>query len=113
MALAKMSVAELEQFLRNEFPQAFSGDDITIESADGQACLLRQRYSEKMLRPGGTVSGPTLMALAGFAMYVVPLCGIGPSGLGVTTKLNINVLRNGHPAQDVLAEARVLKISKR
>jgi hypothetical protein len=43
MALAKMSVAELEDFLRNEFPQAFSGDDITIESADGQTSLLRQR----------------------------------------------------------------------
>ena len=55
MALAKMSVAEVEQFLRDEFPQAFSGDDITIESADGQTCLLRQRYSERMLRPGGTV----------------------------------------------------------
>lgn len=39
MALAKMSVAEVEQFLRDEFPQAFGGDDITIESADGQTCL--------------------------------------------------------------------------
>lgn len=113
MALAKMSVAELEQFLRNEFPQAFSGDDITIESADGQACLLRQRYSEKMLRPGGTVSGPTLMALADFAMYVVLLSAIGPIGLAVTTNLNINFLRKGQPGQDVLAEARLLKLGKR
>ena len=113
MALAKMSVAELEQFLRNEFPQALSGDDITIESADGQACLLRQRYSEKMLRPGGTVSGPTLMALADFAMYVVLLSAIGPIGLAVTTNLNINFLRKGQPGQDVLAEARLLKLGKR
>ena len=90
-----MSVAELEQFLRDEFPQAFSGDDITIESADGQTCLLRQRYSERMLRPGGTVSGPTLMALADFAMYVVLLSAIGPVGLAVTTNLNINFLRKG------------------
>jgi hypothetical protein len=43
MAVAKMSVAELEAFLRREFPQAFSGDDIAIESADGTTCLLRQR----------------------------------------------------------------------
>ena len=68
MTNAKMSVAELESFLRREFPQAFSGDDITIDSADGTTCLLRQRYSDRMLRPGGTVSGPTLMALADFAM---------------------------------------------
>jgi hypothetical protein len=59
MATAKMSVAELETFLHTEFPQAFSSGDITIETADGETCLLRQRYSERMLRPGGTVSGPT------------------------------------------------------
>ena len=58
MAIAKMSVAELEKFLHEEFPQAFLNGDITIESADGETCLLRQRYNERMLRPGGTVSGP-------------------------------------------------------
>jgi acyl-coenzyme A thioesterase PaaI-like protein len=89
-----------------EFPQAFSGGDISIESADGASCLLRQRYSDQMLRPGGTVSGPTLMALADFAMYVVLLSAIGPIGLAVTTNLNINFLRKGQPGQDVLAAAR-------
>jgi acyl-coenzyme A thioesterase PaaI-like protein len=81
MAVAKMSAAEVERFLQQEFPQAFKGGDITIESADGTKCLLRQRYSEKMLRPGGTVSGPTLMALADFAMYVV-LLSQGATGAG-------------------------------
>ena len=95
MAIAKMSVAELEKFLHEEFPQAFSNGDITIESADGETCLLRQRYNERMLRPGGTVSGPTLMAMADFAMYVVLLSAIGPVGLAVTTNLNINFLRKG------------------
>ena len=113
MAVAKMSVAELEQFLREEFPQAFSAGDIAIESADGTSCLLRQRYSERMLRPGGTVSGPTLMALADFAMYVVLLSAIGPVGLAVTTNLNINFLRRGLPGQDVLAAAKLLKLGKR
>jgi uncharacterized protein (TIGR00369 family) len=108
-----MNVAELEQFLRGEFPQAFSGDDITIESADGQTSLLRQRYSERMLRPGGTVSGPTLMALADFAMYVVLLSAIGPIGLAVTTNLNINFLRKGAPGHDIVAAAKILKLGKR
>jgi uncharacterized protein (TIGR00369 family) len=113
MAAAKMSVAEIERFLHDEFPQAFKGGDITIESADGTTCLLRQRYDDQMLRPGGTVSGPTLMAMADFAMYVVLLSAIGPVGLAVTTNLNINFLRKGAPGQDVLAEARLLKLGKR
>jgi uncharacterized protein (TIGR00369 family) len=113
MAIAKMSVAELEKFLRVEFPQMVSAGDIAIESADGTSCLLRQRYSDRMLRPGGTVSGPTLMALADFAMYVVLLSAIGPVGLAVTTNLNINFLRKGQPGQDILAAARLLKLGKR
>jgi uncharacterized protein (TIGR00369 family) len=113
MTIAKMNVAELETFLHREFPQAFSTGDIAIESADGSSSLLRQTYNERMLRPGGTVSGPTLMALADFAMYVVLLSAIGPVGLAVTTNLNINFLRKGQPGQDVLAAARLLKIGKR
>jgi len=114
MAVAKMSVPELVAFLHAEFPQAFTaGGDISIERADGESCLLRQRYSDSMLRPGGTVSGPTLMALADFAMYVVLLSAIGPVGLAVTTNLNINFLRKGAPGQDVLASARLLKLGKR
>jgi uncharacterized protein (TIGR00369 family) len=113
MAAAKMSVAELEQFLRAEFPQSFGSGDTRIESADGETCLLRQRYNDGMLRPGGTVSGPTLMALADCAMYVVLLSAIGPVGLAVTTNLNINFLRKGLAGQDVLAAARILKLGKR
>src|SRR5687768_13868240 len=110
MAVVKMSVAELEEFLRVEFPQSFGSGDTTIESADGTTCLLRQRYSDRMLRPGGTVSGPTLMALADCAMYVVLLSAIGPIGLAVTTNLNINFLRKGEAGRDILAEARILKL---
>ncbi|MGB6398859.1 MAG: PaaI family thioesterase [Bradyrhizobium sp.] len=113
MAVAKMSVAELEKFLHDEFPQVFKGGDFSIESADGTTCRLRQHYSDRMLRPGGTISGPTLMALADCAMYVVLLSAIGPIGLAVTTNLNINFLRRGLPGQDLLAAARLLKLGKR
>jgi len=113
MAIAKMSVAELERYLHVEFPQVFRSGDISIESADGASCLLRRRYSDQMLRPGGTISGPTLMALADCAMYVVLLSAIGPVGLAVTTNLNINFLRKGRPGQDVLAAAKLLKLGKR
>jgi uncharacterized protein (TIGR00369 family) len=113
MAAAKMSVAELEAFLVREFPQSFGSGDTRIESADGETCLLRQRFNDRMLRPGGTISGPTLMTLADCAMYVVLLSAIGPVGLAVTTNLNINFLRKGAPGQDVLAAARILKLGKR
>ena len=59
------------------------------------------------------MSGPTLMALADCAMYVVLLSAIGPIGLAVTTNLNINFLRKGQAGQDILAEARILKLGKR
>src|ERR1700719_786602 len=113
MAIAKMSVAELEEFLRAEFPQSFGSGETAIEHADGESCLLRQRYSDRMLRPGGTVSGPTLMALADCAMYVVLLSAIGPVALAVTTNLNINFLRKGAPGRELLAAARLLKLGKR
>jgi uncharacterized protein (TIGR00369 family) len=113
MTAAKMSVAELDAFLHKEFPQAFGSGDITIERADGISCLIRERFHDRMLRPGGTVSGPTLMALADVAMYVVLLSAIGPVGLAVTTNLNINFLRKGQPGQDVLAAAKLLKLGKR
>src|SRR6186713_3040568 len=108
MAAAKMSVAELEKFLREEFPQAFSDGAITIESADGETCLLRRRFDERMLRPGGTVSGPTLMAMADFAMYVVLLSAIGPVFVAPTTPLSTSILRKGHTGASVWSRPRVL-----
>src|ERR1700746_1323410 len=114
MSVAKMSVPDLEEFLHEVFPQVFrTGGDVKIEHADGTTCRVRQRYSENMLRPGGTVSGPTLMALADCAMYVVLLSAIGPVALAVTTNLSINFLRRGVPGHDVLAQARLLTLGKR
>ena len=113
MTVMKMDAIAIARFLREEFPQVFSGDDLTIEHADGQTCLVRQRYSDRMLRPGGTISGPTLMALADCAMYVVLLSAIGPVALAVTTNLTINFLRKGAPGHDIHAVAKILKLGKR
>jgi|SRR5215471_19365161 uncharacterized protein (TIGR00369 family) len=113
MTVMKMDAVAIRRFLREEFPQVFSGDDLTIEHADGQTCLVRQRYSDSMLRPGGTISGPTLMALADCAMYVVLLSAIGPVALAVTTNLTINFLRKGAPGHDIHAAAKILKLGKR
>ena len=109
----RMTVAELDAFLRAELPHAFRYDSFRIERADGRTCRIRQGFHESMLRPGSTVSGATLMALADAAMYIVLLSAIGPVGLAVTTSLKINFLRKGARGQDVVAEARILKLGKR
>src|ERR1700752_3435010 len=65
----------------------------------------------RVLRPGGTLSGATMMALGDFAMYLAVLSAIGWVPLAVTTNLTINFLRKP-PARDLVAQARVLKLGK-
>jgi uncharacterized protein (TIGR00369 family) len=108
-----MSVAELERFLAAEFPQGFHpGSGLTIEAVWHGGGRVRQAYQPQFVRPGGTISGPTMMALADFTMYVGVLASIGPVPLAVTTNLNINFLRKPE-ARDLLADCRLLKLGKR
>jgi uncharacterized protein (TIGR00369 family) len=110
---AAMTVAELNRFLAAEFPQVFHGDSgLSIEQVWHGGGRVRQAYQPQFIRPGGTISGPTMMALADFAMYVGVLASIGPVPLAVTTNLNINFLRKPE-ARDLIAECRVLKLGKR
>jgi len=108
-----MSVQELETFLAREFSQFFHPQSgLTIEDAAHNAARVRQAYSAQFIRPGGTISGPTMMALADFTMYVAVLATIGPVPLAVTVNLNINFLRK--PAtRDLIADCRLLKTGKR
>ncbi|MDO9411470.1 MAG: PaaI family thioesterase [Pseudolabrys sp.] len=108
-----MTAEAIEAVLRVEFPQAFyDGSGLTLERVDYADIRIRKAYHEDHLRPGGTISGPTMMALADFAMYVAVFSAIGPQTLAVTTNLNINFLRK--PAQaDLLADARLMKVGKR
>jgi uncharacterized protein (TIGR00369 family) len=113
MAQAAMTVEELERFLAAEFPQAFhDGSGLSIEEVWQGGGRVRQAYRAEFIRPGGTISGPTMMALADFAMYVGVLASIGPVPLAVTTNLNINFLRKPG-SRDVIAECRLLKLGKR
>jgi len=105
--------SELESFLRNEFPQVFkAGSGLSIEEIWHGGAQVRQAYREDFIRPGGTISGPTMMALADFAMYVAVLSSIGVVPLAVTTNLSINFLRKPSAA-DLLAEAKLMKLGKR
>ncbi len=108
-----MTVADLEAFLTREFPQAFHpGSGLSIEAVEHGRAVVRLAYCEKFIRPGGTISGPTMMMLADFALYLAVLSAIGPVALAVTINFNINFLRR--PEQrDLVADARIMKLGKR
>src|SRR5260221_12027018 len=108
-----MPVDELERFLAAEFPQVFNPESgLAIEGVWDGGCRVRQAFNELSLRPGGTISGPIMMALADFAMYVAVLAAVGAVPLAVTINLNINFLRKAAP-RDLLAEAWLFKLGKR
>lgn len=105
-----MQIEELSQFLKCEFPQL--NDEFEIVQIGNGYCILQFEADEKHLRPGGTVSGPALFALADVAAYAAILAHIGPIALAVTTNLNINFLRKPAPGL-IQGNAKILKLGKR
>jgi uncharacterized protein (TIGR00369 family) len=108
-----MTAAEVTAFLDREFPQIHHGGrSYHVEAVGPMSARLRMDFHERHVRPGGTLSGPAMMALADLALYVAILAQIGPVGLAVTTNLSFNFLRK--PDQrDLLADCRLLKLGRR
>jgi uncharacterized protein (TIGR00369 family) len=108
-----MNADEIVKLLREEFPQFFyPGCGLSIERVDYANVRVRRHFHEDSVRPGGTISGPTMMELADFAMYVAVFSVAGPVPMAVTTNLNINFLRK--PGRgDLVADAKLLKVGKR
>jgi uncharacterized protein (TIGR00369 family) len=105
-----MDAAALTAFLKRDFGQV--AEDFAVERADEAGVALRLRVSEKHLRPGGTVSGPAIFALADVAMYLAILARIGPVALTVTTSCAVDFMRKPAAGRDLLGEARVLKLGR-
>ncbi len=106
-----LGAAELSKFFREAFPQGHP-ERFSIDAVTDDAVRLRYVATADDLRPGNTVSGPTLMALSDTAMYLAVLAMIGPVALAVTTSLNINFLRKPS-AGELTVEARLMKLGKR
>jgi uncharacterized protein (TIGR00369 family) len=106
-----MNEAALQAFLAREFPQ-IEGLKLTIEAVGDNYARVRMPVDGSQLRPGGTVSGPTMFALADVSVYIAILAMIGPVALAVTTNLAINFLRKPGLG-DMLAEVRLLKLGQR
>ncbi len=105
-----MTAAELQAFLARDFGQV--SDEFTVERSDAEGLTLRLRVARMHLRPGGTVSGPSMFGLADVAMYLAILARIGPVGLAVTTSCAIDFMRKPEAGRDLLGHARVLKLGR-
>ena len=103
-----VSKTEMEAFFSEEFPQA----SFVIESFDEGSVTIRRKVDAGDLRPGGTVSAPTMMGLADCAIYAAILREIGLVALAVTTSLNINFLRKPVADKDILGVCKILKLGK-
>lgn len=108
----RLTLDEVRDYLAVEFPQmSHDGPTYEIEQVGHGASSVRLLFHDRHLRPGGTVSGPSMMALADVALYIALLGAIGRVKLAVTTSLTINFLRKPEP-RDVIAECRFLKIGR-
>jgi uncharacterized protein (TIGR00369 family) len=108
-----MTAEEIEAFLDREFPQIHHGGrTYHVEAVGPLSAKVRMDYHERHVRPGGTLSGPSMMALADLTLYLAILAHIGPVALAVTTNLSFNFLRR--PEQKgLVAECRLLKLGRR
>jgi len=108
-----LSAEELGRLLAKNFPEAFNdASGLAVVDVWHGGARVRQSLGTNTTRPGGTVSGPVIMALADVGIYIAILASVGWVPLAVTTNLNINFFKK--PAPGVLiADCRLLKLGKR
>lgn len=107
-----LSLEDVQSYLKEVFPQVWRDKQFEVIAIGPMTARLRLNAQDRHLRPGGTISGPSMFSLADLALYVAILAQIGPVGLAVTTNLNINFLRKPAP-RDLIGEARLMKLGKR
>ena len=106
----KMDRAALDTFLADAFPQV--SEDFAVEEITDDGLVVRLVTADRHLRPGGTVSGPSMFALADVAVYLAILARLGPVALAVTTNCSIDFMRKPAAGVDLIAEARLLKLGR-
>ena len=109
MAL-KMTREDLEQFIKEVFPQVAA--DFTVEDVAPMEITMRLNVGERHLRPGGTVSGPSMFGLADVAIYLAIMAMIGPKALAVTTNASFDFMRKPTAGVDLIAKCRLLKLGR-
>ena len=101
---------ELMTYLDGVFPQI--KNDFAIDLLEEEHLVMRLLVAERHLRPGGTVSGPSMFALADVAVYAMVLARLGRRALAVTTSASLDFMRKPVAGCDLLAECRLLKLGR-
>lgn len=109
MTLA-MTREELSEYLAEVFPQVRG--DFAIDALTPQSVTMRLLTAERHLRPGGTISGPSMFALADVAVYAMVLARVGRQALAVTTNSSLDFMRKPAADRDLIAECRLLKLGR-
>jgi len=106
----KLTIADLERLMDQHFPETKRLWSITalIENQ----VTLRMGFRPEIVRAGGTISGPAMMALADTAAYFVTLAHVGPIPQMATANLDIHFLSRPRPV-DLLATAKLLRLGRR
>jgi uncharacterized protein (TIGR00369 family) len=106
----KMDIPALAAFLKAQFPQV--ADELEVLALPDDGLTLKLSVQDQHLRPGGTVSGPSMFMLADVAIYLAILARIGPIALTVTTNCTIDFMRKPAAGVDLICEVRILKIGR-
>lgn len=106
-----MTAEDVSSMLDRVFPQFNADRAFEVREIRPGGCIVRLNAGENHLRPGGTVSGPALFALADIAGYVCVLSHAGPDALSVTTNLNINFMRKAESGP-IDGHCRILKLGR-
>jgi uncharacterized protein (TIGR00369 family) len=107
-----MTAEAITAFWAEHFPQIAAVGDLAIVSIGPGEATLRLIPGKEHLRPGETVSGPTLVTLADVTAYAALLAHVGPEPLILTTNINVNFLRRS-PLASLVATCRILKLGTR
>ena len=106
----EMNAEELMAYLEEVFPQVRS--DFAVDRLDEMEIDLRLNVQDRHLRPGGTVSGPSMFALADCAVYAIVLAMVGRKALAVTTSCSLDFMRKPASGADLIAHCRLLKLGR-
>lgn len=106
----QMDRDRLTAFLASDFPEV--AEMFAIDEVAPMAVSVRLLHHPRHLRPGGTVSGPAMFALADVSVYLAILAMIGPKALSVTTNCSIDFMRKPAAGVDLICRTRLLKLGR-
>jgi uncharacterized protein (TIGR00369 family) len=109
-----LDAARIQGLIDTHFPQIQSGGrSFLVEAVGERSARVRLKADGRHTRPGGTIAGPAMFALADLGMYVAIIAALGEAGFeAVTSGLSINFLAKPEPA-DMTAVVKLIRVGRR